>query len=71
MDVKEFEFDPPLDTEAGEVSTVVVTEIDEELYDLYNQDGECLNEGCAFVFIPTRKEVAEFVTTGEIKGKIE
>jgi len=54
------------------ISQVSVTEIDKELYDLYDDDsGTCLNEGCPFPFIPTRDEVAEFILTGKIAGKIE
>lgn len=41
------------------------------IVDLFDQDGNCLNEGCWFPFSPTEDEVIEFVTTGGIKGKIE
>jgi len=54
------------------ISQVSITEIDKELYDLYDDDnGTCLNEGCPLPFLPTREEVAEFVLTGKIMGKIE
>ena len=54
------------------INSVDVARIDRGLYDLYDNDtGECLNEGCMFPFVPTKAEVAEFVLTGRIKGKIE
>ena len=52
--------------------SVDVVRIDRGLYDLFdNGTGECLNEGCPFPFIPTKKELREFLNTGKIKGTIE
>lgn len=71
MIVATYKFDPPL------LPNEPVTEVDvdryssDDMYDLFDQDGECLNEGCPFLFLPTRDEVKEFVETGEIKGKIK
>ena len=66
------EYDGPFQSESGSWSSISIVEIDKDLYDLYgDDDGDCLNLGCPFPFIPTREEVAEFVLTGKIKGKIE
>lgn len=65
-------YDGPFPTKEGPIDSIDVVEIDSELYDLYDNDcGECLNTGCPFPFLPTQEEVAEFVLTGKVKGKIE
>jgi|LSQX01.2.fsa_nt_gb hypothetical protein len=38
---------------------------------LDGDDGNCLNEGNWWTFLPTEAEVKEFVATNNIKGKIE
>ncbi len=77
MLVEEHEFDPPL-TYVGDnsdwkhITDVRVYELEGGgLFDLFDQDGTCLNEGCSFPFKPSRDEVKEYVTTGKIAGKIE
>lgn len=73
-DVAEYEFAPPLVAEEDgyQVSEVSVQEFDDgDCYDLFDQNGNCLNEGCPFFSIPTREQVVEFVTTGKIKGQYE
>ena len=54
----------------GAVDGVWVDQIDTGMYDLFDQDGNCLNEGTPFDFIPTEAEVREWLETGEVKGKI-
>ena len=53
------------------VTNIRVIEIDTDLYDLFDESGECWNLGCWFPFIPTEEEVTEFILMGKIKGKIE
>ena len=65
------EYEGPFQTGSGALLSVTVSEIDKDLYDLYDDSSTCLNEGCPLPFLPTREEVAEFVLTGKIMGKIE
>ena len=67
MDIREYHFDPPICA----VSTAFVSTIDSGLYDLFDQHGNCWNEGCPIPFIPTKRQVKELILTGEIKSKIE
>jgi hypothetical protein len=54
------------------VSEVRVYELDGGgMFDIYDDHGNCLNEGQWWPFKPTKDEVAEFINTGKIKGKIE
>ena len=69
--VKTHTFDPPILVCGPAVSQMDVVEIDDGLYDLFDQNGTCWNEGCPFPFIPTDDEVMELLTTGRIAGKIE
>ena len=65
--ITSYTFDPPVEG----VSEMDVVEIDDGLYDLFDQDGGCWNEGAMFHFIPTKEEVVEFIQTRKIKGKME
>lgn len=76
--VATYKFNPPIYLPAegpGVVGAVEEVDVEryssDDMYDLFDQDGNCLNEGCPFLFLPTRDEVKEFVETGAIKGKIE
>ena len=66
MNIREYCFNPPIHA----VSTAFVSKIDSGLYDLFDQDGNCWNEGCPIPFIPTKRHVKELILTGEIRGKI-
>ena len=66
---REYHYDPPIGDDVP-VRTAYVVEI-EGMYDVYDDQGQCVNEGCLLPFIPTKEEVAELILTGEIKGKIE
>jgi hypothetical protein len=73
-DVAEYEYDPPLSSDISRdcfVSLISVAQIDDGMYDLFDQHGMCWNEGNPFLFIPTKEEVREWVTTGKVKGKME
>lgn len=73
-DVAEYEYDPPLSSDLSRdcfVRLISVAQIDDGMYDLFDQHGMCWNEGSPFLFIPTKEEVQEWVTTGRIKGKVE
>jgi len=65
--IKTYDLDPPI----NEVNKVEIDELGKDEYDLFDEQGNCLNEGCIFPFVPTEEEVVEFLTTGKIKGKIE
>ena len=39
---------------------------EDDFYDIFDQDGECLNEGTPFYFRPTFWQIKEFLETGEI-----
>jgi hypothetical protein len=49
-----------------------LVEIENDYWDIFDdQTGDAVNLGCPIPFKPTKPEVAEFVRTGEIKGKIK
>lgn len=64
QDVEAYNFDPPLLHWQSEkpISQVGVTRYDGATYDLFDQDGECLNEGHPLHTYPTREFVTKFVT---------
>jgi len=62
-----YAFEPPI----RDVTEVQVDQYDGDTYDLFDRHGNCLNEGCPFHFLPTKKQVREFVTTGQVRGEIE
>lgn len=57
------------------IKQVDVIEIDDNgltgLYDLFDDQGECLNEGNMFAFIPTREQVKQFVIKGNVPDWID
>lgn len=68
-----YRFDPPLTLYDGSSPSIEEVQIEEleggGMFDLYDQDGNLLNDGW-WPFHPTAAEVREYVTTGEIQGKI-
>jgi hypothetical protein len=64
-------FDPGLKPPTGGyVSEVTVVEIDDGMYDLFDQNGNCLNLGCPFPFQATKEQIREFVLTGIITDEV-
>lgn len=37
-----------------------------DFFDVFNEKGICINEGCPFYDFPTRKEIKEFLNENEI-----
>jgi hypothetical protein len=75
MSKTQFTFEPPIYTpgpgRVGVITWVEVEQVDYGLYDLFDQDGYCLNEGTPFPFLPTAEEIREWVEAGKIAGKVE